>query len=108
MNHSKGTALITGASRGIGAIYADRLAKRGYDLMLVARDRARLEAIAVRLASETGRSVTPLPTDLNDKADLAELEATLRDDQTITMLVNNAGSASIAPFSTPTSRRWMT
>jgi short-subunit dehydrogenase len=98
MNHSKGTALITGAWRGIGAIYADRLAKRGYDLMLVARDRARLEAIAVRLASETGRSVTPLPTDLNDKADLAELEATLRDDQTITMLVNNAGIASVAPL----------
>jgi short subunit dehydrogenase len=54
MNHSKGTALITGASRGIGAVYADRLAKRRYDLMLVARDRARLEAIAGRLASETG------------------------------------------------------
>ena len=95
---SKGTALITGASRGIGSVYADRLAKRGYDLVLVARDRARLEAIAARLASETGRSVTPLPIDLNDKADLAKVETTLRDDQTITMLVNNAGIASVAPL----------
>jgi short-subunit dehydrogenase len=96
MNHSKGTALITGASRGIGAVYADRLAKRGYDLIVVARGQAPLEALAARLANETGRSVTPLPIDLNDKADLATVETTLRDDQTITMLVNNAGTASVA------------
>jgi hypothetical protein len=95
---SKGTALITGASRGIGAVYADRLAKRGYDLILVARDQARLKALSARLTSETGRSVTPLPADLNDKADLAKVETTLRDDQTITMLVNNAGVASVAPL----------
>ena len=95
---SKGTAVITGASRGIGAVYADRLAKRGYDLILVARDEARLKALAAGLASETGRSVTLLPADLNDKADLAKVEATLRDDQTITMLVNNAGVASVAPL----------
>src|SRR5712692_9051565 len=95
---SKGTALITGASRGIGAVYADRLAKRGYDLMLMARDRARLEAIAARLLCETGRSVTPLPIDLNDKADLAKVETTLRDDHSISMLVNNAGTASVAPL----------
>jgi uncharacterized protein len=95
---SKGTALIIGASRGIGAVYADRLAKRGYDLILVARDHARLETLSARLTSETGRSVTPLPADLNDKADLAKVEATLRGDQTITMLVNNAGVASLAPL----------
>ena len=100
MTHSpsKGTALITGASRGIGAVYADRLAKRGYDLILVARSEARLKALSVRLTSETGRSVTPLPADLNDKGDLAKVETTLRDDQTITMLVNNAGIGSIAPL----------
>jgi len=100
MSHSpsKGVALITGASRGIGAVYADRLAKRGYDLILVARDQARLKALSARLTGETGRSVTPLPADLNDKADLAKVETTLRDDQTITMLVNNAGLASVAPL----------
>src|SRR5437899_3073797 len=95
---SKGVALITGASRGIGAVYADRLAKRGYDLILVARSEARLKALCARLTSETGRSVTPLPADLNDKADLAKVETTLRDDQTITMLVNNAGVGSVAPL----------
>ncbi len=64
----------------------------------MARDQARLKALAARLTSETGRSVTPLPVDLNDKADLAKVETTLQDDQTITMLVNNAGIASVAPL----------
>jgi short-subunit dehydrogenase len=95
---SKGTVLITGASRGIGAVYADRLAKRGYDLILVARDQARLEALCARLTNESGGSVTPLSADLNDKADLAKVETTLRDDPTITMLVNNAGIASVKPL----------
>jgi short-subunit dehydrogenase len=95
---SKGTAIVTGASRGIGAVYADRLAKRGYDLILVARSEARLKELSTRLTSETGRSSTPLLADLNDKADLAKVEAILRDDQTITMLVNNAGIGSVAPL----------
>jgi short-subunit dehydrogenase len=98
MAPSKGTALITGASRGIGAVYADRLARRGHDLVLVARSAAELDALADRLASETGRTVTPLPADLNDKTDVARVEATLRDDPALTMLVNNAGTASIAPL----------
>jgi uncharacterized protein len=95
---SKGTALITGASRGIGAVYADRLAKRGYDLILVARNKAQLMELSARLTKETGRSVTPLRADLSDKADLAKVESMLRDDQAITMLVNNAGIGSIAPL----------
>jgi short-subunit dehydrogenase len=95
-NSSKGTALITGASTGIGAIYADRLAKRGYDLILVARNAGRLNAVANRLTAETGRTVTPVPADLNKKADLAEVEAILRSNKSITMLVNNAGVGSVA------------
>src|SRR3984893_4419701 len=95
---SKGTALITGASRGIGAVYADRLAKRGYDLILVARDAVRLKELTARLNSETGRSVTPLTANLNDKVDLAKVEAALKTDPTITLLLNNAGTASVAPL----------
>jgi short-subunit dehydrogenase len=92
----KGVALITGASTGIGAIYADRLAKRGYDLILVARNERRLNDAAKRLRTETGVQVTRLLADLNDKAGLAKVEAVLREDPNITMLVNNAGIGSVA------------
>jgi short-subunit dehydrogenase len=92
---SKGTALITGASTGIGAVYADRLAKRGYDLILVARNEPRLNTLSARLTKETGRSVTPQRADLNDKADLAKVESLLRENQAITMLVNNAGIGAV-------------
>jgi short-subunit dehydrogenase len=95
---NKGVAVITGASSGIGAVYADRLAKRAYDLILVARNEARLKSLSARLASETGRSVKVLAADLGNKADLAKVEATLRDDASITLLVNNAGVASVAPL----------
>ena len=92
----KGVALITGASTGIGAIYADRLAKRGYDLIPVARNEQRLNAVADRLRAETGVQVTALAADLNDKVGLAAVETVLREDPSITMLVNNAGVGSVA------------
>ena len=92
----KGTALITGASTGIGAIYADRLAKLGYDLILVARNADRLKALAARLSAETGRSVNTIAADLNDRAALSKIESVLRDDKSITVLVNNAGVGSVA------------
>src|ERR1700694_2284009 len=95
---TKGTALITGASAGIGAIYADRLAKRGYDLILVARNASRLAALAQRLKDETGRSVETIAADLNDKADLARIETTLRTNASLTLLVNNAGVGAAAPL----------
>lgn len=93
---SEGTALITGASSGIGAVYADRLAKRGYDLILVARNIEKLEAVAARVREETGREIETLPADLNDKANLAKVEDVLRSDERVSMLVNNAGIGSVA------------
>jgi short-subunit dehydrogenase len=92
-SNPKGTALVTGASSGIGAVYADRLAHRGHDLILVARDAARMEAIATRLRSETGHKVEVLPADLTSVADLGKIEHRLAGDPAITVLVNNAGAS---------------
>jgi len=85
------TVLITGASTGIGAIYADRLAHRGYDLILVARDQTRMEALAERLRGETGRAVEVVRADLTNPADLARVATRLAEDPSIGVLVNNAG-----------------
>jgi short-subunit dehydrogenase len=93
-----GTAVITGASTGIGALYAERLAARGYDLVLVARNSVRLLGLAARLQAETGRTVRAISADLTDKADLARIETLLREDSSITMLVNNAGFGATAPL----------
>ncbi|WP_241301048.1 SDR family NAD(P)-dependent oxidoreductase [Burkholderia stabilis] len=94
----RGTALITGASSGIGAIYADRLARRGYDLILVARSRDRLAALAERITNDTQRSVEIVDADLNDRAALAAVEAKLKEDASITLLVNNAGIGTHTPL----------
>ncbi len=94
----KGTALVTGASSGIGAIYAQRLAKRGYDLILVARNAERLSDLATKLTQETGRTIETIPADLGKKADLARVEAVLKSDRSITLLVNNAGVGGTAPL----------
>jgi hypothetical protein len=94
----KGRALITGASSGIGAVYADRLAKRDYDLILVARNKERLSALAARLKAETARSVDVIAADLNSRDGLVEVEHRLRTDDSITMLVNNAGVGATAPL----------
>lgn len=95
---SKGTALITGASTGIGAVYADRLARRGYDLIIVARNRSKLDKLASRLTTETKRSVEVLAADLTNKDDLSRVEDTLKRDSSITLLVNNAGIGTFAPL----------
>jgi uncharacterized protein len=95
---TRGTALITGASAGIGAVYADRLARRGYDLILVARDKTRLAVVAQRLRASTGRSIETVAADLSSKTDLARVEAILRTNASITTLVNNAGIGATAPL----------
>ncbi|MNU97282.1 Serine 3-dehydrogenase [compost metagenome] len=95
---SKGTALITGASSGIGAVYADRLARQGYDLILVARSQAKLTALANRLSDATGRNVEVVAADLKEKADLLRVEQILRNDASITLLVNNAGVGAVMPL----------
>jgi len=86
-----GTALITGASGGIGAVYADKLARRGYDLIIVARNSERLKANAERIKTETGRTVDVIVADLTKDADIAAVENRLAQDASITILVNNAG-----------------
>jgi short-subunit dehydrogenase len=90
-NTSTGSALVTGASSGLGAIYADRLAHRGYNLILVARDAARLDALATRLRAATGRGVDVLPADLADPQQVARVAQRIDSDPSITLLVNNAG-----------------
>lgn len=92
------TTLITGASSGIGATYAERFAGRGHGLVLVARDKARLEALAARLRQETGVAIDVLPADLTQHDELATVEARLRGDATIGILINNAGVAQSGGF----------
>jgi uncharacterized protein len=98
MKNRKGTALITGASSGIGAIVADRMAKRGHDLILVARDEERLNSVAIRVSNETGRSASCIVADLTKKADREIVEQLLRNDANITVLVNNAGVGGPTPL----------
>ncbi|MCV9946809.1 MULTISPECIES: SDR family oxidoreductase [Rhizobium] len=93
-----GTALVTGASSGIGAVYAHRLAKQGYDLIIVARNGERLKALASGLTEETGRTVETVVADLGNTADLARVEGVLKQDRSITLLVNNAGVGGTAPL----------
>lgn len=86
-----------GAS-SVGAVYADRLAKRGYDLILVARNQDRLARLAQRLRTGAGRAVETIAADLGDKEDRARVETRLRTDPRITLLVNNAGAGATQPL----------
>jgi short-subunit dehydrogenase len=92
----KPKALITGASSGIGKSYARKLARRGHDLVLVARDRARLEQLAAELV-DAGATSEVLVADLTQSADVARIEQVLEKDSAITFFLNNAGIATVAP-----------
>ena len=85
------TVFITGASSGIGATYAERFARRGHDLVLVARNKARLDALAMRLREQHQIAVEVLQADLTNSAELPALETRLRHDARIGILINNAG-----------------
>lgn len=95
---TKSSVLITGASTGIGAVYAERFARRGHDLVLVARDKTKLDLLAERLRRENAISVDVLPADLTQSSGLAPVEARLRDDSRIGVLINNAGIAQSGSF----------
>ena len=92
-------AVVTGASSGIGAAYAERMAERGYDLILIARRRDRLEDIAGRIEVKTNRAVEIVTADLADATDLLRIEALLTKREDIEVLINNAGLGALGPTS---------
>ena len=98
----KPVAVVTGASAGIGAVYADRLAARGYDLVLVARRADRLEALSTRLIAAHGTKVEIVEADLTKEADVARVEQVVKGNAAISLLVNNAGNSTLAPLATTT------
>lgn len=94
----KPRAVVTGASSGIGAAFAERLARDGHDLMIVARRRDRLDQLQRRLQGEYGVAVDVQPADLADPAALLALEGRVADNPALEMLVNNAGFGAYMPF----------
>lgn len=103
---TKGKALVTGASSGIGAIYADRLAQRGYDVVLVARREDRLQSLAASLAAAHGVQAEPLVADLATEAGQAKVAQLLATNPAVSMLVNNAGLARLAPVGDSSEQDW--
>ena len=95
---TRSTVLITGASSGIGATYAERFARRGHDLVLVARDKARLETLAAQLREKHRIAIDILQADLTEPKELAAVETRLRDDTRIGILINNAGATQSGSF----------
>ena len=93
-----GTALVTGASSGIGQAYAERLARAGHDLVVVARRKGRLDALAARLMTDAKVGVEVIAADLSDPDHLARVEDRIGALQDLEFLVNNAGFGAYMPF----------
>ena len=91
-------ALITGASSGIGAVYADRLSRIGYDLILVARNANKLKNIAEKIRNTSGKNVEVVIADLSNKSDLLKVESLIKENSAINLLVNNAGFGAVTPL----------
>lgn len=91
-------ALVTGASSGIGRELAGLLARDGHDLIVVARRRERLEALAADLGAETGAQVEVVVADLTDAAEVARVAVRAADEPRLALLVNNAGFSGYGPF----------
>jgi len=98
MMTTKNTALITGASSGIGAVYADRLSRMGYDLILVARNADKLKHVADKIQNETGINVEVIIADLSKKSELHRIENLIKENKSISLLVNNAGYGAVTPL----------
>ena len=97
MSNQRQVAVITGASSGIGKVYADRFAKRGYDLILVARRKERLDALSAELQQKYGVKVDALVADLTKREDLQKVGSTIASNERVSVLVNNAGTAVVGP-----------
>ncbi len=95
---SLGTAVVTGASSGIGKVYAEKLAARGFDLLLVARRAERLSALAEQLKTQFGVGVQTVVADLSKPDDLARVAQRFEGDASLTLLVNNAGVSIMGAF----------
>ena len=98
MANGRRSALITGASSGIGSVYADRIAGRGYDLVLVARRLDRLTDLAATLKAQHGIEVELLPADLSTDPGIEIVERRIRDGAPIDLLINNAGIPGAGPI----------
>jgi short-subunit dehydrogenase len=100
MANSKGTAVVTGATGGLGALYAAGLAERGYDLLLVGRQQQALDAVAVAVAKKAKGKIDTLVADLAEPAELARVEARISSDPAITALINGATAVTFGPLAT--------
>jgi uncharacterized protein len=97
MSNSKGIAVLTGATGGVGALYAVGLAERGYDLVLVGRHQEKLDAVAADVKQKANVKVETLIANLGEAKDLLRVEERIASDPAVTALINDAGAASFSP-----------